>query len=320
MRSSRPRFEGRPTDPFMKCPRISVLMPVYNVEDYVHESVDSVIGQSFDDFEMVIVDDCSDDRTGEILESCARHDSRIRIERNEKNLGHTKSLVRGLALTRGEFLARMDGDDISMPERFARQLSYMNTHPECVAVGGQVLFVDEDGDTLCPFARPLRHEDIEQKLWVGDGLALVHPTVMMRREAVLAAGGYREDLPTGEDLDLYLRLAECGKLANLPDVLLKFRRHFSSATALGDGVTANRRVLSILQEAAERRGLEPGKIRLGDFPQSATRGEWHAEWARRVRKRGGNRRVARKHTLRAVRHSPCSRKAWRALVYVFAGR
>ena len=300
----------------MTPPLVSVIMSAHNAARYLDQCMRSVLEQSFRDFECLVVDDGSTDNTAKILMRYVQADSRVKVLSNGVKQGYTRCLNRLVEVALGTYLARMDADDVAYPDRFQKQVEFLDAHPECVIVGGQVEFVDEDGDTLCEFSVPLEHEQIEQRLWRGDSLALVHPAVMMRTAAVRRVGGYREETAYSDDLDLYLRLAEIGRLANLPDRVLKYRRHPDSVTAVGSGELDRRRKLSILREAAERRGMAGRWIELGEFPVARTRAEWHAEWAFRIWKRGGDLRVARKHLWRAIRAGPFLRPVWRSFVCV----
>lgn len=291
-------------------------MSAHNAGRYLAQCLESLVRQTFRDFECIVVDDGSTDNTADILRDHMRADERVRVLRNAIPQGLTPNLNRAIREVAGSFLARMDADDVARPERFAKQVAFLERHPECVAVGGQVVFVDEDGDQLCEFSVPCEHEQIEERLWCGDSLALVHPCVMMRTDAVRVVGGYREKAGASEDLDLYLRLAEKGRLANLPDCLLEFRRHPDSVTAVGSAERERSRKLAILYEAAERRGLVGRRIELREFPVARSRAAWHAEWAFRIWKRGGNLRVARKHLWRALRSNPFARSVWRAFICV----
>ncbi|MGQ9660782.1 MAG: glycosyltransferase family 2 protein [Kiritimatiellia bacterium] len=291
-------------------------MSAHNAGRYLNQCLKSLIRQTFRDFECIVVDDGSTDNTAHILRDHMRADERVRVLWNTIPQGLTPNLNRAIREAAGPFLARMDADDVARPDRFAKQVAFLERHPECVAVGGQVVFVDEDGDLLCEFSVPCEHEQIEERLWRGDSLALVHPCVMMRTDAVRAVGSYRAKAGASEDLDLYLRLAEKGRLANLPDCLLEVRRHPDSVTAVGSAESERSRKLAILYEAAERRGLVGRRIELGEFPVVRSRAAWHAEWAFRIWKRGGNLRVARKHLWRALRSNPFARPVWRAFVCV----
>ena len=135
-------------------PRVSVVVCVYNGEDFLRESIDSILSQTFADFELLILDDASIDSTPQILSECAAQDQRIRLAQNEQNLGLTKSLNKCLALARGEYVARQDADDVSLPERLAKQVEAMDARPELAALGAWVEVIDEQGAAQAFAARP----------------------------------------------------------------------------------------------------------------------------------------------------------------------
>jgi glycosyltransferase involved in cell wall biosynthesis len=197
-------------------------MPVYNAQAYVRQATESILNQTFGDFEFIIINDGSTDDSRKILEELARRDARIRLV-SRPNTGYTKALNEALGMARAPYLARMDADDISLPDRFEKQLEYLRAHPECVLVGSRILTIDPFGSPLYEPRHKLVHEAIEAELLAGVGWAIVHPASMMVREVVDALGGYRPEMEPSEDLDLFLRLAEKGKIANLPEVLLHYR-------------------------------------------------------------------------------------------------
>ena len=196
-------------------PAVSVVMPVYNAQRYLAEAVDSILAQTWRDFEFVIVDDGSTDRSPKLLERYAVRDSRIKLIRRP-NTGIVGALNDGLAAASGELVARMDADDVALPERFEKQVAYLAEHPEVVALGSRVTGVDPYGCVLFHSEHKLAHEEIDAGLLRGVGWAIVHPAAMLRREAVAKVGGYRKEFQWVEDLDLFLRLGEAGRLANLP--------------------------------------------------------------------------------------------------------
>jgi glycosyltransferase involved in cell wall biosynthesis len=214
-------------------PRISVLLPVYNGGPYLDVAVRSVLAQTFADFELLAIDDGSTDGSLEMLRSYEDH--RVRVIENGRNLGIVETLNRGLSLAGGEFVARMDSDDISLPGRFERQAGFLDAHPGVGVVGTSGGLIDGRGEFLAPFRYPLSHEAILFSLHFFCPLA--HPSVMMRREVVLSAGGYRSaGLSWGgasfpEDYDLWWRLGDVTRLANLPDRLLLLRKHPETLTA-----------------------------------------------------------------------------------------
>ncbi|HVE16061.1 MAG TPA: glycosyltransferase, partial [Chthoniobacterales bacterium] len=196
-------------------PTVSVLMPVHNADRYVAQAVDSILGQSWDDWELLIIDDGSTDRSRTILERYATGDHRIRLT-SRTNTGYTVALNELLTQASGEFVARMDADDVALPNRLARQIEYLRANPAVVCVGTAVHFIDDAGRFLRDGHPGLENEEIQQRILAGD-CVLNHPSVMMRRHALESVGGYRPEFEPAEDLDLWLRLAEIGRLANLAD-------------------------------------------------------------------------------------------------------
>ena len=202
-------------------PRLSVLMPVYNGLPRLWEAAESVLRQTYSEFEFLVVDDGSTDGSSAACDDLAARDGRVRVLRHPKgeNRGIVASLALGLASARGELVARMDADDRAYPERFARQVAYLDAHPEVALVGSAVHVRGRDGSvvTRVPATSPAL---IRWKLRFG--VTFTHPTVTMRRRAVEAAGGYTAAAPHNEDHDLWLRMARQHDLANLPVPLLFF--------------------------------------------------------------------------------------------------
>jgi glycosyltransferase involved in cell wall biosynthesis len=204
-------------------PLISVCMPVHNAERYVCEAVESILAQTIGNFELLGLDDGSTDCSLRILQRLAELDPRIRLI-SRPNKGLVTSLNELVDGARGGFLARMDADDIAMPERFEKQVDYLRTHPECAVVGCRVWETDADGDPVTEYPTLSDHEEIDAFHVRLRGPALLDPSVMMRRAAVQAIGGYR-NFAVSEEIDLYLRLAEQWRLGRVPDHLLKYRVH-----------------------------------------------------------------------------------------------
>lgn len=206
----------------MSAPAISVIMPAYNAERYVGAAVESILTQTLGDFELLVFDDGSTDRTRSILEGFAARDLRVRVL-PRAHQGYVALLNEGLQLARADLVARMDADDISLPERFARQLAFLRAHPEVAAVGAQAQIINAAGLThrlITPPENPTVSREVLQRQ-----SAFVHPLVMMRRQQVLAVGSYRPALIPAEDFDLWLRLGAKHTLANLPEVLLHYRMY-----------------------------------------------------------------------------------------------
>jgi glycosyltransferase involved in cell wall biosynthesis len=208
---------------------ISVLMPVYNAEDYIQYAVESILSQSFTNFEFIIIDDGSTDNSMIILEKLADKDGRIKLF-SQENKGRSFTRNKCLALACSELVVTMDSDDISLPNRLQLQYDYMLNHTDVVVVGGQVDAICMMGVDLYKSAFPLEHENVQEALLNDDGVQLCQPSTMMRKSVALSLGGYNEEYLVGEDTDLFLRMALKGKLANLPDVILKYRKHPGSST------------------------------------------------------------------------------------------
>ena len=210
-------------------PTVSVLMPVYNGARYLRASIESVLGQTFTDFEFLIVDDGSTDRTQDIIRGY--EDPRIRLVNNDQNTGLAKSLNRGLRLARGGLIARHDADDVSMPFRLETQHRFLVAHPEIALLGAQASLIDQNGHTIFDHtSMPLDSLSIRWQLMFGN--PILHPSVMFRRSVVLQdLGGYDEQYQLSEDYDLWSRLAQQYEVANLPDVLIAYRRHVDSTSA-----------------------------------------------------------------------------------------
>lgn len=182
-------------------PAISVLMPVYNGEKFLRGAIDSILRQTFVDFEFIIVDDGSTDTTPVILQEYAQKDSRIRVMTNETNCKIAASLNRGLVAARAPLIARMDADDWSYPERLEKQEMFMKNHPEVSVLGSSVALAGKQG-SYKTFAS---NEEIRAYMLFGN--PMFHPTVMMRKDIVLAAGGYStENIPV-EDYALWVHLS-----------------------------------------------------------------------------------------------------------------
>lgn len=280
----------------MTQPLVSIVIPVYNAARYVKPALESMLAQTFTDWEMICINDGSSDATGEILAQFASREPRIRVF-SQENRGVTATLNRGLSLAQGPLVARMDADDIAMPERLTKQLAFFEKHPRCVAVGGAILKIDTDADRLGVDRLPTDHEEIEAAL-LERRTGLFHPTVVYRLSAVQAVGGYRPEHLAVEDHDLWLRLAQYGRLANLEDVLLCYRLHPSSAC--WQRASAQRENMNnVLAQAYAARGLAmPVHLQLAPTVVRSPGGP--GKWAR-MAARGYAPRTALKHLIRLWR-------------------
>ena len=199
----------------MQAPLVTVLMPVFNAETFLKEAIDSILNQTFGEFELLIIDDCSTDASLSIIGSY--NDSRIKVISNEINLGIASCLNNGIKNSSASLIARMDADDVSHPERLKKQYAYMNAQPECVLLSTWALEMTPEGAPIKIEKFKARHYyyNMTFENWI------YHPTVMYRREAVLAAGGYTQ--PYSEDYALFCKLLQSGKIYNLDEVLLSYR-------------------------------------------------------------------------------------------------
>jgi glycosyltransferase involved in cell wall biosynthesis len=202
-------------------PKISVIMSVYNGERYLREAIESILGQTFTDFEFIIVNDASTDSSPEIMRSY--DDSRIRIIKNGTNIGLTRSLNAALEQARGELIARQDDDDISLPERFEKQLQYFAEHPETAVLGTSIYIIDEDGRRR---GKRILPEDPSINSFQGGWFS--HGSVMFQTEIVRGLGGYNELFRYSQDLDLWLRITKKYPVRGLPQVLYMLRIHEES--------------------------------------------------------------------------------------------
>ena len=297
-------------------PTVSVLMPVYNAERYVAEAVESVLRQTLGDFEFIIIDDGSTDRSLDILREFAARDDRVRLI-SRGNTGYLRALNEGLQRASGELIARIDADDIALAERFERQTDYLRSHSECLVVGCGLLLIDEDGEPFCESILPTEHEVIDSRHLAGTG-SLAHPAAMIRREALLRLGGYRPQCYGAEDHDLWLRLGELGRLANLPEVLMKVRVHAANFTFVNQNRTRAAMKL-VLDEAYARRGLPPPAVAAEILPMMANPLERRRVWAWSP-VHAGHYHTARKHAWSILCDSPGARASWVLLLYALLGR
>ena len=297
-------------------PSVSVLMPIHNGEPTLAEAVESVLAQTFADFELIAIDDGSTDGSLSMLEAFARRDPRVRIL-SRPNTGIAGALNDSIQQARGEFLARMDADDIALPTRFEKQVAYFRAHPECVLLGSRELLVEPYGTPMYETDHELDHDGIADQLIRGVGWAVVHPAAMMRATAVRAAGGYRADRVPIEDLDLFLRLIEIGKAANLPEVLLHYRQHLESINHKRfDEQEAKKR--ACVADAYARRGES---LPAGWRPPPRHQLSIHEEisqWAWTALKHR-HLPAARRHAWLVMRMRPLSVSSWRLMYCTLRG-
>ncbi|AEF86656.1 glycosyltransferase, family 2 [Treponema primitia ZAS-2] len=213
-------------------PLVSVIMPVYNAEIFVRETIDSILNQTFHDFEFIIIDDASSDSSPDIIKSY--NDPRIRFYKNEKNIGYVANLNRMIDLAQGKFIARQDNDDISHPDRLKKQVAFLQKYENVGVCGSYVQLI---GTKKGLFKRPIRDKDIRARLLFF--CPMVHPSVMMRASLFKQGIKYDEELSPAEDYNLWFEISKMTKIANIPRVLLYYRLHDNSVSNLKQDIQTN---------------------------------------------------------------------------------
>jgi glycosyltransferase involved in cell wall biosynthesis len=298
-------------------PLVSVLMPVFNTSRYLDEALRSVQVQTFADFELIVVDDGSTDGSSKVLQAFAAREPRMRlITRENRGLIATRNEL--LAAARGELLAWMDSDDISLPDRFARQVEAFRSNPQLVCLGSAAQCIDPEGHYLKIEYWPTSPEQIliEQQ----SGGAMRFPTTMMRRDPALSVGGFREPFKIGEDFDFLLRLSSIGELRNFADVLYLYRQHVASVCAtMGAHWQVYRdQVLELARERRLRgtdRLQEGGSIHIAlpkNFDRAATEWQVYRSWAEQALD-NGNIALAFKYARVTLVRRPLAISAWKLL-------
>ena len=213
-------------------PAVSVVMSVYNSASYLKEAVDSVLAQSFTNFEFVIVDDGSTDRSSQILSAYAAQDPRILLITQE-NQGLPAALNAGMAAARSEIIARMDADDIMLPDRLAKQLSYLRAHPEATVVSCLAHYINGKNRVIGKnYTNLLTVADCQRSIANGELIFCLHPGAMFHKQPVVEIGGYRSAMIYAQDIDLWNRLADQGHYTIvMPEILMRYRVHPEASMA-----------------------------------------------------------------------------------------
>lgn len=201
-------------------PKVSIIMGVHNGENYVSNAIESILSQTYKNFEFIICNDASSDSSLEIIEKYALKDSRIVVLNNEKNLGLAATLNKCIVVAKGEFIARMDDDDFSFVNRIEKQVCYLDNNPEYSFVGGGIQFVDNNNTfgKLIPKQKPELSD-------VFRGGVFMHPTIIIKKEVLMSVDGYTSNKYTkrAEDYDLWCKVYQKGyKGANIPDIVLNY--------------------------------------------------------------------------------------------------
>ncbi len=205
----------------MKKPKISVVLPVFNAEKYIGAAIQSVLDQSFADFELIIVDDASTDSTPLIINTYAKSDSRIKVITNKKNLYIAQALNKGISHAKSAVIARMDADDICLPQRFKRQYWLLTQNPNVAVVGCNIIIIDEDGNEIGKRKYYSDSDMLKKRIFRYSPFA--HPTTMFRKAVFDESGGYDPKWSPSEDIDLWIKIGKKYEFANIQDFEFKYR-------------------------------------------------------------------------------------------------
>ncbi len=222
----------------MKAPFVSIVLPVYNGENYLAQAIQSLLNQSFTDFELIVINDCSTDATEEVIRSFS--DPRIVYAKNERNMHLIPTLNKGLSLAKGKYIARLDHDDIALPNRLIKQVEFLEAHPEVVVLGTLIERFSDEGHSFQP-KFPIEPEDLAVSLLFFNPIS--HPSAMFRSWPVKEHGlRYNPNIMNAEDYALWWDMLQFGEIANHSEVLLRYREHPNQITvALAEGVSTGHR-------------------------------------------------------------------------------
>ncbi len=210
-------------------PLISVIIPVYNVNGYLATAINSILDQTYKNLEVIAIDDGSTDDSYKTLKQLAKTDSRLKVLKNSKNLNISRTLNRGIKLAKGQFIARMDADDIALPHRLQQQINFILKHPQVVILGGQCKTIDLTSKIIGKKLFPVTDIQIREALYTSNPIQ--HPTALINRSLLPKNfAWYNPAFPPAEDYDLFFRLGQFGKYHNLPRFVLKYRQYIGSNT------------------------------------------------------------------------------------------
>lgn len=312
-------------------PEVSVVMSVYNGASHLAETLDSVLGQQDCDFEFIVIDDGSTDAGVQILDDYAARDPRLRVV-HQDNTGLTRALIRGCALARGEFIARQDAGDVSLPGRLYQQVQAFRTNKALVFVSCGTRYVEEGGAFLFEkcgtgiATTPLSIIDVDRTHGVIDG-PTHHGSVMLLRSAYLVAGGYREAFHLGQDWDLWYRLGPLGLFQILPDRLYQARISPTDISAGNKAVqeTFARLSLASLRARSEGRSDAPMLKQASLIAPGLASKQWMARrrkigqgcyFLAECLRRNGNSNKAQSYFLQSIRSNPLQLRAWIRLLQI----
>ena len=242
-------------------PMISVIMSVYNSELYLREAIDSILDQTYSEFEFIITDDCSTDKSLRILEEYSKKDCRIVLLKNSENIGLTKSLNKMIEIAKGKYIARMDADDISLPNRFEKQYKFMEDNSEIGVLGSNIRYF---GNIDQITSHPLEHEEIKIELFFK--CVMMHPSVIMRKSIVNEHNfRYDESFKISQDYELWCRMVNYTKFANLKDILIDYRFESLNITNTHKDEYKNKLLRKIFTTQLQNLNIDIHEVELDPF-------------------------------------------------------
>jgi glycosyltransferase involved in cell wall biosynthesis len=290
-------------------PKISVLMPVYNGGKYIREAIDSVLNQTFVDFELIVVNDGSTDDTQDQLNTY--HDSRIRVF-NQKNGGVSAALNTGLKHANARYIARFDADDVCYPNRLEKQYQFMEEHPDFVLIGSDADYMSEQGEFLFKYIN-IGHSNEEIQARIKDYCPFVHSSVFYRRDIIIECGSYEVNAHTFEDYFLWLKVVTKGKTLNFQEPLIKVR--FNAASVTVDEKDREPLFISLKKKALATGFISnsEGQLLLQSIKRlSAVKKEssYHRMLGKKYLWNNYQPHYARKHLIKSIRLEPWKKDAY----------
>jgi glycosyltransferase involved in cell wall biosynthesis len=263
---------------------ISIILPAYNAAKFIQPAIESILQQTFTEFELIVVDDGSDDDTLKILETFVQKDSRVLLIKSSHG-GLSRALNQGIAIARYDWIGRMDADDIALSDRFQKQVDAIRASPEVVAWGTYAYHINSQGKTLS-IARtgPTTEQEFHTQRQAGHLVQLIHPTVVLRKDVLMAVGGYKPEFEPVEELELFDRMAAYGATLAIPEPLLRYRVHSGSVSMQRFFV---QRVLMRYVVARHRARLAgEAELSYEQFLQDYQQQPWFSRWQRGIRTTG----------------------------------
>lgn len=296
--------------------QLAVVMPVYNAGPYLAAAVESILNQTYSDFEFIIIDDGSTDDSLALLQEYASKDTRIKLISRE-NRGLVASRNELLSLTHTKYFAIMDSDDISHPNRLEKQLSFLESQPEYGVVGCRDLLIDPEGLAIRVINDHCHHEAIDQANLSFDEFQTLNG-YMVVTDKLKGLGGYRDEIVYAEDRDLFLRMAEIAKVMVLPEALYAYRQHYTN-TCVTKAKEVSLHVQQVVEDACRRRAINLVSQPPSSHPENTTVAQLHHVWAWWALA-AGNVKTARKYAGKVAMKQPLSINSWRLIFCAVRGR